>query len=89
MSICIGSACCKLMLPISHSMTSLINWVVTGGNSLKGKYPNSFPSSSGCSLMSSSICISLERVSAKVFRILGMYSKVMVWDSNSTAQLFT
>ena len=48
MSICTWSVCCRLMLPILHSMTSSITCVITGGNSLKGKYPNSFPSSSGC-----------------------------------------
>ena len=89
MSTCTGSVCCMLMLPISHSMTSSITCVVTGGNYLKGKYPNSFPSSSGCSLMSSSISMSLERVSAKVFQIPGMYSNVMFCASSSTAQLFT
>ena len=89
MCICTGSVCCKLMLPILHSMTSSMTCVVTGGNSSKGKYPNYFPSSSGCNLMSSSISISLDRVSAKVFQILGMYSKVMFWDSNSTAESFT
>ena len=73
MSICTGSVCSMFMLPILHSMTSSITWVVTGGNSSKGKYMNSFPSSSGCSLMSSSNSISLERVSAKVFWIPGMY----------------
>ena len=89
MSICTGSACCKLTLPISHPMTSSITCVVTGGNSSKGKYPNSFPSFYGCNLMSSSISISLERVSAKVFQIPGMYSNMMFCDSSSTAQLFT
>ena len=46
MSICTGSVYCTLMLPISYSMTSLTTGVVAGGNSSKGKYPNSFPSSS-------------------------------------------
>ena len=63
--------------------------VVTGGNSSKGKYPNSLPSSSGWSLIFSSISISLDKLSAKVFWILGMYSNVKFCDSNSTAQLFT
>ena len=39
--------------------------------------------------MSSSISISLEKVSAKVFWIPGMYLNVMFCDSSSTAQLFT
>ena len=82
-----GSVCCMLMLPMSHSMTSSITCVVTGGNSLKGNYPNYFPSSSGCNLMSSSISISLYSVSAKVFQIPGMYSNVMFCASSS--QLFT
>ena len=68
---CTGSACWMFMLPISHSMTSSITWVVPGGSSLNGKYPISFPSSSGYSLMFSPISMSLERVSAKVFRIPG------------------
>ena len=41
-SICTGSGCFKLMLPISHLMTSSSTCVVAGGNS--------FPSSSGCGL---------------------------------------
>ena len=77
------------MLPISHFITSSTTCVVTGGNSSNGKYPNSLPSSSGWSLMFSSISISLDKVSAKVFQILGMYSNVMFCYSNSTAQLFT
>ena len=84
-----GLVCWMFMLPISHSITSYITWVVTGGISLKGKYPNSFSSSSGGSLMFSSICMSLDRVFAKVFGIPGMYSNVMFCDSSSTAQLFT
>ena len=39
--------------------------------------------------MFSSISISLERVSANVFRIPRMYLNVMFCDSSSTAQLFT
>ena len=39
--------------------------------------------------MFSSMSISLLRVSARVFLILGMYSKVIFCDSSSTAQLFT
>ena len=86
---CIWSACCMFMLPISHSITSSTTCIVTGCNSSKGKYLNSFPYSSGCSLMVSSISMSLDRVSAKVFRIPGMYSNVMFCYSSSTAQLFT
>ena len=77
------------MLPISHFISSSTTCVVTGGSSLNRKYPNSLPSSSGWSLMFSSISISLDKVSAKVFRIPGMYSNVIFCDSNSTAQLFT
>ena len=87
MSIWTGSSCCMFMLPILHSMTFSVTCVVTGGSSSKGKYPNYF-SSSGNSLMSSSISISVESVSAKVFQIPGMYSNVMSWDSSSNAQLF-
>ena len=82
-----GSMCWMFMLPISHSITSSITWAVTGGSSSKGNYPNSLPSSYGCSLMFSSIFISLDKVSAKVFLIPGMYSNVMFCDSSSTAQL--
>ena len=39
--------------------------------------------------MFSSISMSLDKVSAKTFWILGMYSNVMFCDSSSTAQLFT
>ena len=87
--ISMGSVCWMFKLPISHSITSSTTWVITGGSSSKGKYPNSLPSSSGWSLMFSSISISLDKVSAKVFRILGMYSNVMFYDLSSTAQLFT
>ena len=59
------------ILPISHSITSSITCVVAGGSSLNGKYPNSFPSSSGRSLIFSSISMSLDRVSADVFRSRG------------------
>ena len=55
------------IFPISHSMTSSVTLVVTGGSSSNGKYPNSWPSFPGGSLMFSSISISLERVSAKMF----------------------
>ena len=51
--------------------------VVIKDSSSNGKYPNSLPSSSGWSLMFSSISISLDKVSAKVFRISGMYSNVI------------
>ena len=87
--ISIGSVCWMFMLPISHSITSSTICVVTGGSSSNGKYPNSFPSSSGWCLMFSSISISLDKVSAKVFWIPGMYSNVMFCDSISTARLFT
>ena len=88
-SICIGSLCCMLMLPISYFMTASTMCIFAGGNSSKGKYPNYFPSSSGCNLMFSSISISLERVSAKVFRIPGIYLNVMFCASSPTSQLFT
>ena len=77
MFISIGSVCWMFMLPISHSITSSTTCVVTGGSSSNRKYPNSLPSSSGWSLMFSSISISLDKLSAKVFRILGMYSNVL------------
>ena len=83
-----GLVCWMFMLPIWHFITSSITWIVTGSSSSKGKYPNSFPSSSGESLMFSSISMSLDKVSAKVFQIQGMYSNVMFCDSSSTAQLF-
>ena len=75
--ISVGSVCWMFMLPISHFITSSTTCVVTGGSSSKGKYPNSLPSSSSWSLMFSSISISLDNVSAKVFRNPGMYSNVM------------
>ena len=84
-----GSGCWIFMFPISHSITSSLACVVAGGSSLKGKYPNSFPSSSGGGFMSSSISISLLKVSARVVVYPRMYSKVMSCDSSSTAQLFT
>ena len=77
------------MFPISHSITSSITCVVTGGNSLNGKYPNSFPSSFGWGLISLSISFYLLKVSARVLHIPGIYSKVISCDSYSTAQLFT
>ena len=57
--ISIGSVCRMFMLPISHFITS--------STTSNGKYPNSLPSSSSWSLMFSSISISLDNVSAKVF----------------------
>ena len=65
------------MFPILHSITSSVTCVVTGGNSSNGKYLNSFPSYFGGGLMSSSISISLLKVSVRVLLIPGIYSKVI------------
>ena len=72
-----GSGSWIFMFLISHSITSSLTCVVAGGSSSKGKYPNYFPSCSGGGFMSSSISISLLKVSASVLHIPGMYSKVM------------
>ena len=59
MLISTGSWYLILMFPISHSMTSSVTHNVASGSSLKGKYPNSFPSSSGCNLMLVRDCLSV------------------------------
>ena len=56
---------------------------------MKGVCPNSYPGSSSGSLMLLSHSISLLNVSARTFFVPAMNSKLIFWDYNSTAQLFT
>ena len=66
-------------------MTSSITVTLAGGNSSKGVYPNSYPGSSSGSLMLSSNSISLLKVSARTFFVPAINSKLIFWDSSSTA----
>ena len=70
-------------------MTSSITVTLAGGNSSKGVYPNSYPGSSSGSFMLSSNSISQLNVSARRFFVPAINSKLIFWDSSSTAQLFT
>ena len=70
-------------------MTSSITVTLAGDSSSKGLYPNSYPGSSSGRLMLSSNSISLLNVSARTFFVPAINSKLIFWDSSSTAQLFT
>ena len=95
MSFATGSLCLIFSDPGSWSpwfslmMTSSITVTLAGGSSSKGVYPNSYPGSSSGNLMLSSSSINLLNVSARTFFVPAINSKLMSWDSYSTAQLFT
>ena len=70
-------------------MMTSITVTLARGSSSKGVYPNSYPGSSSGSLMLSSNSMSLLNVSARTFFVPAINSKLISWDSSSTAQFYT